>query len=153
MISYIGPIINLFIGGTVIYYLYYLEKINCKCSLTFQRNYIYYYSISFFFINIINIFFQDKIKKLSIILLPVSIILLIAGIINIVYTIEYVDDMKKQNCECSESIIRDLMFIIAILQICAFIIVFIVLIMSIIAINVLKITPKQISSRLKLRKK
>jgi hypothetical protein len=35
-----------------------------------------------------------------------------------VYTIEYVQDMKKQNCKCSESMIRDLMFIIVILQIC-----------------------------------
>jgi hypothetical protein len=51
------------------------------------------------------------------------IIIVIAGIVNIVYTIEYVNDMKKQNCKCSESFIRDLMFIIAILQISAFVIV------------------------------
>jgi hypothetical protein len=53
------------------------------------------------------------------------IVIVIAGIINIVYTIEYVNDMKKQNCQCSESFIRDLMFIIAILQISAFVIVII----------------------------
>ena len=42
---------------------------------------------------------------------------------NIIYTIEYVEDMKKQNCKCSESIVRDLMFIIAILQIFMWIII------------------------------
>lgn len=116
--------INLFIGGTIIYYLNHLEKINCKCSLTFQRNYIYYYTISFFIINLLNIFFYKTI------ILPIQIILLLAGIINIVYTIEYVEDMKKQNCKCSESMIRDLMFIIAVLKIFVYII-FILIILSI----------------------
>ena len=134
----IGPIINLFIGGTIIYYLHHLENIGCKCSLTFQRNYIYYYTIVIFIFNLINIFFQDKLKNSNLnfkIVMFLPILIIIAGIINIVYTIEYVNDMKKQNCECSESIIRDLMFIIAILQISAFILV----IMTIISIVTLKI--------------
>ena len=116
--------VNLFIGGTIIYYLNHLEKIGCKCSLTFQRNYIYYYTICFFIINVLNLLF----KKITI--LPIQIILLLASIINIAYTIEYVEDMKKQNCKCSESMTRDLMFIIAILQICA-IIIFILIIICI----------------------
>jgi hypothetical protein len=123
---FVGPIINLFIGGTIIYYLQYLENIDCKCSLTFQRNYIYYYTITIFIFNLISIFFQDKLKNLNFkFLLFLPIVIVIAGIINIVYTIEYVNDMKKQNCQCSESFIRDLMFIIAILQISAFVIVII----------------------------
>ena len=117
--------INLFIGGTIIYYLNHLEQIGCKCSLTFQRNYIYYYTISFFLINVLNLFFYN-----TLFILPIQIILLLAGIINIVYTIEYVEDMKKQNCKCSESMIRDLMFIIAILKIFVYII-FILIILSI----------------------
>ena len=117
--------INLFISGTIIYYLNHLEKIGCQCSLTFQRNYIYYYTICIFIINLLNLF----LKKITV--LPVQIILLLASIINIVYTIEYVEDMKKLNCNCSESMIRDLMFIIAILRICV-VILFILIIISII---------------------
>lgn len=116
IISYIPPIINLFISGTIMYYLHYLEKINCKCSLTFQRNYIYYYTIIIFIINAVTIFFQKKLKELALVILPISIMLLIAGIVNIIYTFEYVNDMKKENCKCSDSIIKDLMFILAILQ-------------------------------------
>jgi len=119
--------INLFIGGTIIYYLNHLEKIGCKCSLTFQRNYIYYYTICIFIINVLNILFN---KPNIFIVLPIQIVLLLASIINIVYTIEYVEDMKKQNCKCSESMIRDLMFIIAILKIFVYII-FIFIILSI----------------------
>jgi hypothetical protein len=140
-ISYISPIINLFISGTILYYLYYLEKINCKCSLTFQRNYIYYYTIIIFIINALTVFFQKKLKDLSLAILPISIILLIAGIVNIMYTFEYVNDMKKQNCKCSESIVRDLMFIFATLQ--SFVII--VFFLTIITIFVFKVNfPKMI---------
>jgi hypothetical protein len=135
----IGPIINLFIGGTIIYYLHHLENIGCKCSLTFQRNYIYYYTIVIFIFNLITIFFQDTLKNLSISLLFLPIIIIIAGIVNIVYTLEYVNDMKKQNCKCSESMIRDLMFIIAILQISAFAIV----LLTMISMVALKIKPNK----------
>lgn len=117
MYQYIAPSINLFISGTIFYYLQHLEKIGCKCSLTFQRKYIYYYTIVIFIVSLISILFHGKMNSLSNILLPISILLLIAGIINIVYTFEFIDDMKKQNCKCSDSMIRDLMFIIACLQI------------------------------------
>ena len=123
MIAYIAPIVNLFICGTIVYYLFHLEKIDCKCSLTFQRNYIYYYTIILFIINLVNLFFHDKLKELSLLLLPLNLILLIAGIINVVYIIEYVEDMKKQNCKCSDSMFRDLMFIVAILQIFAWLLI------------------------------
>jgi len=130
MLTYIPPIINLFVSGTIMYYLHYLESIQCKCSLTFQRNYIYYYTIAIFVINALSICFQQKLKDLALVMLPVSIFLLIAGVINIIYTFEYVNDMKKQNCKCSESIIRDLMFIVAILQ-SFVIIIFVLTILSI----------------------
>lgn len=123
MLQYLGPSLTLIISGTILYYLNHLTTIDCKCSLTFQRNYIFYYTIVVFVINLLTICFQDKLKKLALVILPISILLVIAGIINIVYTIEYVQDMKKQNCKCSESMIRDLMFIIVILQICVWSIV------------------------------
>ena len=147
IVSYIPPFINLFISGTIFYYLYYLEKINCKCSLTFQRNYIYYYTLIIFIINAVTIFFQKKLKELSLIILPFSIIFLIAGIINIIYTFEYTNDMKKQNCKCSESVVRDLMFIIAILQSFVIIIFF----LSIISIFIFKIKLPSRSPGLKLK--
>jgi hypothetical protein len=124
MYQYIGPSINLFIGGSIIYYLNHLEKIGCKCSLKYQRNYIFYYTISLFIINFISLFFQDRLKQYALIVLPFSMLLLIAGIMNIIYTIEFVEDMKKQNCTCSESIVRELMFVLAILQIAVYVLFF-----------------------------
>ena len=132
MLQYLGPSLTLIISGIILYYLNHLTTIDCKCSLTFQRNYIFYYTIVIFVINLFTICFQDKIKEMALFLLPISILLVIAGIINIIYTIEYVQDMKKENCKCSESMIRDLMFIIVILQICVWCIVFLTMLTIII---------------------
>jgi hypothetical protein len=147
LLRYISPFINVFISGTIMYYLYYLEKIDCKCSLTFQRNYIYYYTLIIFIINAFTIFFQEKLKEMSLVILPFSIMLLIAGIINIIYTFEYVNDMKKQNCKCSESIVRDLMFIFAILQSFVIIIFF----LTIISIFVFKVKLPKMKQGLSLK--
>jgi hypothetical protein len=147
LLRYISPFINLFISGTIMYYLYYLEKNDCKCSLTFQRNYIYYYTLIIFIINAVTIFFQEKLKEMSLVILPFSIMLLIAGIINIIYTFEYVNDMKKQNCKCSESIVRDLMFIFAILQSFVIIIFF----LTILSIFVFKVNLPKMKQGLSLK--
>jgi hypothetical protein len=146
IISYISPIINLFISGTILYYLYYLDKIDCKCSLTFQRNYIYYYTIIIFVINAVTIFFQKKLKEMALVILPISIMLLIAGLVNIIYTFEYVNDMKKQNCKCSDSIVKDLMFILAILQSFVIIIFFLI----ILSIFLFKLNLQKMTQGLKL---
>jgi hypothetical protein len=147
IINYISPIINLFISGTILYYLYYLEKINCKCSLTFQRNYIYYYTIIIFVINAVTIFFQKKLKEMALVILPISIMLLIAGLVNIIYTFEYVNDMKKQNCKCSDSIVKDLMFIVAVLQ--SFVII--TFLLTILSIFLFKINLQKMTQGLKLK--
>jgi len=141
-ISYIPPLINIFISGAILYYLYYLDKLDCKCSLTFQRKYIYYYTILIFIINASSIFFQKKLIQITSIILPFSIVLLIAGIINIIYTFEYINDMKKTNCKCSESIIRDLMFILSVIQSFVIILFFLtILSIFVFRINLLRLKP------------
>ena len=43
---------------------------------------------------------------------------MIAAIMNLVFTIQYVDEMKKINCDCSESVFREMMYILAIINAC-----------------------------------
>jgi hypothetical protein len=50
------------------------------------------------------------------ILYSVPAILFAAAIVNMVFIFQYVEEMKKINCECSESVYRDMMFVLAILQ-------------------------------------
>jgi hypothetical protein len=41
---------------------------------------------------------------------------MVGSIINIIFTIQYVNDLKDKNCNCSESINREIMYIVAILR-------------------------------------
>ena len=66
---------------------------------------------------------------------PLAILLLIGGVINVVYTIQFVQDMKKKNCECSKSVFREMMFILAILQAISWIFLILLLAVAIIYRN------------------
>ena len=46
-------------------------------------------------------------------------------ILNIVFTLLYIDEVKKANCDCSESVFRDMMFVLSIIQACMYGITFI----------------------------
>jgi hypothetical protein len=59
-------------------------------------------------------FSSSKIYKIFV--LFIAIPLMIGSIINIIFTIQYVNDLKNKKCECSESIYREIMYIVAILR-------------------------------------
>jgi hypothetical protein len=46
----------------------------------------------------------------------VFFLIAIAAIVNVAFTIEFVNDMKRENCACSDSVFKDIMYIIAIIQ-------------------------------------
>lgn len=97
-----------------------LEKISCKCSEHWKRTYIkryIYFILALQLINLIStiiyrVKFSDIIKNnLGInIYILFSIGILIATILNIIYTITYIDDLRKENCSCSEDIKRELYY-------------------------------------------
>ena len=110
--------ISVIINLTIIYYLYNLSQIGCKCAMNYKRTYILSYTSCLIILGAITTF----VKVMPKFLLVVSIPLLILAIINIVFTIQYVDEMKKINCDCSESVIRTMMYILAIINIFSWII-------------------------------
>ena len=91
----------------------------------------------------------EMLKPLAMIMGPIAILLLIGGIINVVYTIQFVEDMKKKNCNCSKSVFREMMFILAILQAISWIFLIILLIIAIIYRK--NIPMKQIVKKFKAR--
>ena len=152
----ITSIIGLIFSGLIIYYLNNLEKIGCSCAITPQRNYIYYYTIVLVLFNVVNMFLlpsmnKNIIKSFLIIMGPLALLLLIGGIINVVYTIQFVQDMKQKNCECSKSVFREMMFILSILQIISWIILILIL-MYIIVIYKQPGLMKTILKKIKLKK-
>ena len=121
----IAFVFNVVISSCIIYYLKRLETIGCKCALNFKHDYIFYFTCINLGVALLR-FGVGSIAIVRTIMLFVSIPLVIAAIVNIVYTIQYVDEMKKNNCNCSESIYRDLMYILAIINACAWIILLLI---------------------------
>ncbi len=116
MIS-ISLIIGCVISVLIIYYLKNLETIGCKCALNFKHHYIFYFTCIALLIGVLNILFSS-IHMFKMLMLIISIPYFIAAVVNLVFTIQYVDEMKKINCECSESVYRTMMYILAIINAC-----------------------------------
>ena len=114
---FIISITQLILQLLIINYLYQLEKKGCKCAMDFKRVYILIFAITNFIYIILNTFtnFFVNIRKNNV---GSSLLGLygIGGIVNIVFIIEYVNLLKKRNCECSESVYRDMMYVFAIID-------------------------------------
>lgn len=116
----ITPAIGITLSSLIIYYLNNLKTIGCECALNFKRDYIMYYSIVNIAFNVLsfavgvpNILNYYNRYPILYSILPV---LFAAAVVNMVFIFQYVEEMKKINCECSESVYRDMMFVLAILQ-------------------------------------
>jgi hypothetical protein len=110
-------IIGCVISGLIIYYLKNLETIGCKCALNFKHQYIFIFTCIALLIGVLNILFRS-IHMFKMFMLIISIPYFIAAIVNLVFTIQYVDEMKQINCNCSESVYRTMMYILAIINAC-----------------------------------
>lgn len=115
-----GPAIGITLSSLIIYYLNNLKTIGCECALNFKRDYIMYYSMVSILFNIVS--FAVGVPTILIyyirypILYSIPAVLFAAAVVNMVFIFQYVEEMKKINCECSESVYRDMMFVLAILQ-------------------------------------
>ena len=114
------------ISSCIIYYLRHLEQIGCKCALNYKRDYILYFTCISLFFATMNVFAgHTYIYKM--VMVVVALPLIIAGIVNIVYTIQFVNDVKKNNCDCSESLYREIMYILAIVNACVWILLVLII--------------------------
>jgi len=118
-ISIISIIINIL--GFV--WIKNLEDISCECSENWMRDYIKYFLITYFIVNIINLLLSiyiNSIKNKEKVLMnliknPIYImwnvfvmLYLFAAFSNIFIVINYIKKLKEINCQCSEDIKREI---------------------------------------------
>jgi len=116
-------IVSLLIGTSlqacILYYLNNLQTIGCECAMNSKRNFIFGYTIFNILFGVTNLF-TDKVTKF-LTKYPAAIFGLFVLIIsNIVVTLLYIEDIKKANCKCSESVFRDMMYYLAIINACLY---------------------------------
>ena len=123
MKPHISSIISLLIGTSlqacIVYYLNNLQKIGCDCALNNKRNFIFGYTI-FNILFAVPQLFTDKITKF-LVKYPIAVFGLFAlALSNIVITLLYIEEIKKANCKCSESVFRDMMYYLSIINACLY---------------------------------
>lgn len=142
----------------IIKYLMDLEQLGCECSMDWRRNYIIY----FLFVAVVfggsTVFLDVKFPPI------VQTAMFVMAVLNAIYAIQYIYRLKKEKCECSESVYREILYVIAILNAIMyfFMLLFIIYYMYVIvsyyntykgmprkAMNVKRITP---TPKLKNRK-
>jgi hypothetical protein len=107
--------ISIFFSILIIYYLKRLDTIKCNCSLNFKRNYILGFTSLSLLLTMSNLLFRNY-KIFVNLMLIMYIPWVIASITNVIFTIKYISELKKNKCECSESVYREIMFILAIMN-------------------------------------
>jgi hypothetical protein len=114
------PLVGVILSSLIIYYVTNLEKIGCECAMGYKRTYILAYNaVAILYGVFMAIFGVDKFSSMlrnQPLLFVIPGLLGVAGIVNMVFTFMFVEEMKKKNCECSESVYRDMMYVLAILQ-------------------------------------
>ena len=120
-------VFNVIIASLIIYYLKRLETIHCNCALNYKHNYILYFTSINLLFALTNFAF-GKVFFVQMLLTFVSIPLVIAAIVNIIFTIQYVNELKRDNCACSESIYREIMYILAIINACTILLLVLIVI-------------------------
>ena len=97
-----------------IHYLYSLEQKGCECAMDYKRVYIMAFTAVFLVYSLLLNWIAPKIIINYIhYILPV---IMVGGIVNVVFTLQYVAKLKATNCKCSESVYREIMETFAIIN-------------------------------------
>lgn len=86
-------------------YLFKLEKVGCDCALNWRRNYMIAFMIFALSTNLVSIIVPSL--KLSIVFVIISAVL---SLMFLIVTIQYVKKLKKDKCDCSKDLTREIMF-------------------------------------------
>lgn len=111
--------LSMVLTGSIVYYLKHLETIGCKCAMNYKRTYIMFFHIFGLAFGAANLLSGNGVAEYiakSSFVMPILSVLVLAIITNVVFTLQYVEELKKDNCDCSESVFRTMMYILSIIS-------------------------------------
>ena len=116
-------------------YIFRLESTGCACAKDWRRTYIQFYLIVTVVVAVIQlgVLSFDGLQAWSKFSAAISGVMLVFGIIFVVTTLQYVHELKKIKCACSQNVARDVLQIVAIIQAAAYSITALLLIFVVIA--------------------
>lgn len=119
IVSAVAGTLGITLSSLIIYYLVSLERLGCACAMNFKRNYILGYNAVYITYTAFALFmgmpaiFGLYAKYPLLWLIP--FILFIGAIVNVVFVIQFVNELKREDCACSDSVYKDVMYVSSIL--------------------------------------
>lgn len=119
IVSAVAGTVGITLSSLIIYYLVTLERLGCACAMNFKRNYILGYNAVYITNTVVALFmgmpaiFGLYAKYPLLWLIP--FILFIGAIVNVVFVIQFVNELKREHCACSDSVYKDVMYVLSIL--------------------------------------
>jgi len=110
--------INFLFYSLIINYLKKLEEIGCDCAMNFKRKYILYFTtvnLVFLVLSLLTNVFTN-LKKNKQLYSVFKTVYSLSSLLNIFYTIQYVNELKRINCDCSDDMVRDVMYIFSVID-------------------------------------
>lgn len=86
-------------------YLFKLERIGCSCALNWRRNYMIVFMIFALSSNLVSIIVPSL--RLNVVFVIISAVL---SLMFLIVTIQYVQKLKNDKCDCSKDLTREIMF-------------------------------------------
>jgi hypothetical protein len=129
-------LVEIVINYMALLWLYKLEEISCKCSQNWKRDYIKYFLYIYFVKTLINLlvniymYVSHIAYKDSNFYSYYKYILFIFNIIafaNLIIVIIYIDELKKNNCTCSEDFRREIYWYYNIILLALFVMIYIMM--------------------------
>lgn len=118
-------LISVIINVYILMYLVNLEKVGCKCAMNWRRTFIMFFIIFSVVLSIASLFSYDILSSAI-----VMGLFTVASIANVVIILQYINMLKKEQCDCSEGLAREIMHVIAILYAFFYVLLFVILIFT-----------------------
>lgn len=105
--------VYILLWGYILMYIVKLEKMGCPCARGWRREFIKYYLV-FMLLLIILRMFEVYSPALAPPILMTLQFLLSVGFVVVVYN--YIHDLKREKCSCSEGMARDILEVVNYIQ-------------------------------------
>ena len=117
IVSTVFTAIELFIYAKTLQWLFDLNKLDCKCSSDKRKEFIEMWiqiyigiSVVMYFVNVYY-FWLDNHQPTSNTISLIKFVIAIFSMVNMILSIQYIQNLKDIECSCSESVSREMYFI------------------------------------------
>jgi len=111
IITAIAIFIALFVQGSILFWLARLEKMGCECAMDWRRKFIMFY-LCFLIVSMFARFVWASMFEIPM----VALIMFALAFVNIGIVMQYIQKLKRDNCECSESLWKTVMYYLTLIN-------------------------------------